>query len=100
MMREKDRSQIKCQIYIEQRGRGTVWVPCKMLIGYGVADQFGSENQDDHFYSRKEFATLGAAVEAAQQNALHVIQEKRPSVCRDDVDWCLVSKDVSGFVPV
>ena len=99
-MRETDRTEITCQIYIEQRDGGTVWVPCKTLIRYGIADRFGGGTQSDRLYSGKEFATLGSAVNVAQQNALNLIQEKHPSVRRDDIDWCLVSEDVSGFVAV
>jgi hypothetical protein len=99
-MRETDRGEITCQIYIEQRDGGTVWVPCKTLIRYGMAGRFGSGNEDDRLYSEKEFATLGSAVDAAEQHALNLIHEKHPRVRRDDVDWCLVSEDVSGFVAV
>jgi hypothetical protein len=99
-MREADRGGITCQIYIEQRGGGTVWVPCKTLIRYEMAGRFGSGNEDDYLYSGKEFATLGSAVNAAEQHALKLIHEKHPSVRRDDVDWCLVSEDVSGFAAV
>jgi len=97
IMRETDRGKITCQIYIEQRDGGTVWVPCKTLIGYGRAGRFGSRNEADALYSGKEFPTLGSAVDAAEQHALHVIHENHPSVRRDDVDWCLVSEEVSGF---
>jgi hypothetical protein len=99
-MRERDRDGITCQIYIEQRDGGTVWVPCKTLIRYGMAGRFGSRDEDDRLCSGKEFATLGSAVDAAEQHALNLIQEKHPSVRRDDVDWCLISEDVSGFVAV
>ena len=74
-----------------------MWVPCKTLIWYGRAGRFGSRNEADALYSGKEFPTLGSAVDAAEQRALHVIHEKHPSVRRDDVDWCLVSEEVSGF---
>ena len=99
-MRETNRGGITCQIYIEQRDGGTVWVPCKTLIRYGRAGRFGSSNEDDRLYSGKEFATLGSAVDAAEQHALNLIQEKHPSVRREDVNWCLVSEDVSRFVMV
>jgi hypothetical protein len=39
-------------------------------------------------------------VNAAQQHALNLIQKKFPSVRRDDIDWCLVSEEVTGFVAV
>jgi hypothetical protein len=99
-MRETDRDRITCQIYIEQRDGGTVWVPCKTLIRYEMAGRFGSGDEDDRLYSGKEFATLKSAVDAAEQHALNLIHEKHPSVRRDDVDWCLVSEEVSGFVAV
>ena len=99
-MRGTDKGGITCQIYIEQRDGGTVWVPCKTLIRYGTAERLGSRNRSDHLYSGKEFATLGSAVDAAEQHALNFIQEKHPNVRRDDVDWCLISEDVSGFVAV
>ena len=97
-MRATDR--ITCHIYIEQRDGGTVWVPRKTLIRYGTAERLGTGNHSDHLYSGKEFPTLGSAVDAAEQHALNLIQEKHPNVRRDDVDWCLVSEDVSGFVAV
>ena len=99
-MRETDRAGITCQIYIEQRDGGTAWVPCKTLIRYEMAGRFGSENEDDYLYSGREFATLGSAVNAAEQHALNLIHEKHPNVRRDDIDWCLVSEDVSGFVAI
>ena len=99
-MRETNTGKITCQIYVEQRDGGTVCVPCSTLIRYGVGERLGSRNQGDRLYSTQEFSTLGSAVDAAQQNALHLIQEKHPSVRRDDIDWCLVSEDVSGFVAV
>ena len=98
-MRETDRAGITCQIYIEQRDGGTAWVPCKTLIRYETAGRFGS-GDDDYLYSGKKFATLGSAVDAAEQHALNLIHEKHPCVRRDDVDWCLVSEDVSGFVAI
>jgi hypothetical protein len=74
-----------------------VWVPCKTIIGYGIPDRFGRVNQDDRLHSGKELPTLGSAVDAAEQHALNLIQEKHPSVLRHDIDWCLVSEAVSGF---
>lgn len=99
-MRETSSGEITCQIYIEQRDGGTVWVPCKAVIRYGAGERLGSGNQGDRLHSAQEFATLGSAVNAAQQHALNLIQEKFPSVRRDDIDWCLVSEEVTGFVAV
>ena len=99
-MRKTDSDEIACHIYIEQRDGGTMWVPRKTVIRYGAAERVGSGNRSDHLHSGKEFATLGSAVDAAERHALNLIQQKHPNVGRDDVDWCLVSEDVSGFVAV
>jgi hypothetical protein len=99
-MPEMDRGEVACQIFIEQRKGGTVWVPRKTLIADRIGNQIIIGNQDENLYSGDRFPTLGLAAEAAQQKALNIIQQKYPIVRKDDVDWYLISEDIRGFVTV
>ena len=99
-MPERERGEVTCQIFIEQRKGGTVWVPRQTLIADRVGNQIIIGHQGENFNSGDQFPTLGSAAEAAQQKALNIIQQKHPIVRKDDVDWHLVSEDVRGFVTV
>jgi hypothetical protein len=99
-MRQRKRGGITCQIFIEQRDGGTVWIPWKTVIEYALHNRVNIESQRDVRSSGEEFATLGSAMEATQQRALHIIQEKHPNVRKDEVNWCLISEDVGEFVTV
>jgi len=49
-------------------------------------------------YCGHEFATLGAATEAAEQTAWDIIQIKFPNVQRSEVDWYVVTEALNGYV--
>ena len=99
-MRATEAVQLRCQIFIEQRGRGTLWVPYKTLIGYGMGNRVTIASKGEHLYSSETFATRGAAEEAAKRRAWDTIRTKFPSVRHDEVDWDLVTEGVGPFVPV
>jgi hypothetical protein len=92
--------QVKCQIFIEQRDGGTVWVPCKTNIVDGIGNQIIIGHKGKSLSPADKFPTLGSAAEAAQHQAFGIIQKKYPGVQRDDIDWSLVCEDVKGFVTV
>jgi hypothetical protein len=89
--------QVICQIYIEQRNGGTVWVPWKTVIEYGshsIEDRGGAHSAGE------AFATLDSAMAATQQRAWQIIREQHPNVRKEEVDWRLLSEEVRGFVTV
>jgi hypothetical protein len=82
----RKRSGITCQIFIEQRDGGTAWIPWKTVIEYGLHNRVNIDSQGDVRFSGEAFATLGSAMEATQQRALRIIQEKHPNVRKDAVN--------------
>jgi hypothetical protein len=98
-MRATEAVQLRCQIFIAQRGGGTVWVPYKTLIGYGTGNRVLIGSKGEYLYSSEQFATRGAAEEAARQRAWDTIRRKFPSVRHDEVEWHLVAEGLGAFVP-
>ena len=99
-MSERKRGGVTCQIFIEQRDGGTVWIPRKTVIECGLHNRINIESQGDVRSSGEAFATLGSAMEATQQRVLRILQEKHPNVRRDAVNWCIISEHIGEFVTV
>jgi hypothetical protein len=98
-MRATEAAELRCQIFIEQRGGGTMWVPRKTLIGYGVGNRVIIGRQDEPLNSGEAFATRGAAEEAAKRTAWNTIRERFPAVRHDEVGFDLVAEGVGAFAP-
>ena len=98
-MQATEVAELRCQIFIEQRGGGTVWAPYKTLISYGAGNRVIIGSKGGHLSSSEAFATRGAAEEAAKQTAWRTIREKFPAVRQDEVGWDLVAEGVRAFVP-
>jgi len=98
-MKATGTAELRCQIFIEQRSGGTVWVPYKTLIGYGVGNRVIIGSKGEHLNMSEAFATRDAAEDAAKRHAWETIQEKFPVVRHDEVEWDLVVEGIAPFVP-
>jgi hypothetical protein len=98
-MREREAAGLRCQIFIEQRRGGTVWVPYKILIGYAVGNRVIIGSKGEQLTFNQAFATRDAAEDAAKRRAWETIREKFPAVQRHEVGWDLVMEGIGAFVP-
>lgn len=94
----KDGRRVRCQIFVEEREGGTLYVPYKTLIGYGVGNRVILGGRGDHLYTDLEFTSREAAVDEAERRAWERIQEKFPDARKQDIEWDVVQERAPLFV--
>ena len=93
----KDEKRITCQIFVEERNDGTVWVPYKTLIGHGIGNRVIIGSRGELFYMNQEFSGRDAAVGAAKERAWETIRSKFGDAEPADIDWDIVHEGVPSF---
>ena len=82
-----DRRLVTCQIFIEERDGGAVWVPYKTLIGYRLGNRVFIRSYGEQLYSDQEFASKDEAIDQAKTNAWETVRLKFHGVDKEDIDW-------------
>jgi hypothetical protein len=72
--------------------------PSIQATRYGIGNRVVVGSQGEQTYCGHDFATLGAATEAAEQAAWDIIQIKFPNVQRSEVDCYVVTEALNGYV--
>lgn len=94
----KDGKRVRCQIFVEEKNGGTLWVPYKTLIGYGVGNRVILGVRGDYLYTDLEFASREAAVDEAKRRAWERIQVKFPDAGEQHIEWDVVQERAPLFV--
>ena len=82
-----DRRLVTCQIFIEERDGGSVWVPYKTLIGYRLGNRVFIRSYGEQLYCDQEFASKDEAIDQAKTNAWETVRLKFHCVDKEDIDW-------------
>ena len=82
-----DKRTVICQIFVEERDAGAVWVPYKTLIGYQVGNRVLIHSYGEQIYSDEEFSKKDEAINRAKANAWETVRSKFHGVGQMDIDW-------------
>ena len=99
-MHMPERKRIRCQIFLEERNNGTLWVPYKTLIGYGARHRVMHGGRGEHLYTWQEFANRSVAIDQAKRRALNTIHAKFTGVQAEDIEWNIVQESAAGLITV
>lgn len=86
------KKKVMCRIFIEKRKHGTVWVPYKTLMGYGIGNRVIIGSRGEHVYGGAECGIREHAIEAAKAKAREVIAAKFDGVAEEDIEWHIVDE--------
>ena len=82
-----DKRTITCQIFVENRDDGAVWVPYRTLIGYQIGNRVLISSHGEQIYSDEEFSKKDEAINRAKTNAWETVRSKFHGVGEADIHW-------------
>lgn len=88
----KDPNTLRVHLYVHHYGSPPVWVPYKILIGYGRGEQLIIDDVGEQLYSTQEFETREAAMDHARAEANNRIRKKFPHVHQDVIQWKIIEE--------
>ncbi|MGE0276013.1 MAG: hypothetical protein AB7G68_11200 [Nitrospiraceae bacterium] len=95
-----ERRAITCQIFIEERDNGAIWVPYKTLIGYRLGNRVFIRSYGEQLYCDDEFASKDDAINRAKTNALDIVKVKFRNVDENDIHWDVREERAPVFAEV
>lgn len=87
-----NKKKVMGRTFIEERRHGTVWVPYKTMIGYGIGNRVIIGSLGEYVHEGAEFGNKEHAIDAAKAKARAVIAAKFPGITDEDIEWDIVDE--------